>query len=164
MPRSNLETAEATLEATLVQEEDLRDGRFPGDLDAGGSGDMATGGGERHLMTREAWLRGAMAGGMLLMMAPQASEAGFGPAGGAVISGFLPAGRYVELVFHGHYDELEGVTAMLLGWASSKGLVFDSEQTDRGERFVSRLELYTNDMANLPSAEWETVLAFKLKD
>ena len=37
-------------------------------------------------MTREAWLRGALAGGLLLVAMPQASEAGFGPAGGAVIS------------------------------------------------------------------------------
>ncbi len=82
-----------------------------------------------------------------------------------VVTGTLPAGRYATLTYHGHYDNLMEVTAVLIGWAREQGLQFDMEATPKGDRFASRLEIYPNDPKEVPNPEdWETVLLFKLKD
>ncbi len=82
-----------------------------------------------------------------------------------VVTGTLPAGRYATLTYHGHYDKLMEVTAVLIGWAREQGLQFDMEATPKGDRFASRLEVYPNDPKEVPNPEdWETVLLFKLKD
>lgn len=87
------------------------------------------------------------------------------PPDGEVVTGTLPAGRYAMLTYHGPYDNLREVTAMLIGWVNERGEEFDIEQTPRGERFASRLEIYPNDPREVPDpADWETVLAFKLMD
>jgi effector-binding domain-containing protein len=75
----------------------------------------------------------------------------------------LPAGRYVTLEWHGHYDKLEAVTAVLIGWTRLVGMNFDMHESADGDHFASRLELYETD----PSAEsdpekWLTRLEFKL--
>ena len=86
------------------------------------------------------------------------------PASNGIITGTLPAGRYQTLTYHGHYDELVHVTGMFQAWGSVDGVTYDSEPAPQGERFACRLEIYTNDMASLPPAQWETVLAVKLRD
>ncbi len=84
---------------------------------------------------------------------------------GELVAGVLPAGRYATLTYHGHYDNLIEVTAVLIGWCNLHRYAFDSEQTPEGERFASRLELYPNNPDEVPDpADWETVLMFKLKD
>lgn len=84
-------------------------------------------------------------------------------AGEGITTGMLPAGRYQTLTYHGHYDELVHVTAMFQAWGAVDGVAYDSEPGPNGERFACRLEIYTNDMATLPPAQWETVLAVKLR-
>ena len=86
-------------------------------------------------------------------------------ADGRVLSGVLPAGRYVSMTYFGHYDDLEEVTAVLMGWATKKGLNWDSRPGPDGDIFSSRLEIYHNDpMAEPDSGKWETELLFKLAD
>ena len=78
--------------------------------------------------------------------------------------GTLPAGRYVTLRWHGHYDALEQVTAMLIGWVRLVGYEFDMVEKADGEYFACRLEIYETDPSEVPNPEdWVTTLAFKLK-
>ena len=86
------------------------------------------------------------------------------PASDGIVTGLLPAGRYQTLTYHGHYDDLVHVTGMFQAWGGVDGVTYDSEPGPDGERFACRLEIYTNDMATLPPAQWETILAVKLRD
>jgi effector-binding domain-containing protein len=82
-----------------------------------------------------------------------------------VRSGVLPAGRYASIGHVGHPRELVDVTARLLDWAAEQGLSWDTQVTDRGERWGCRLELYKTDPAVEPDMNrWETELAFRLAD
>lgn len=82
---------------------------------------------------------------------------------GEILTGVLPAGRYVTVTHVGHPDELEGVTAALLNWAKELGLTWDMTRTDAGEQWGCRLELYNTDPAVEPDMnKWETELAFRL--
>ena len=84
---------------------------------------------------------------------------------GSVLSGVLPAGRYATVIHVGHPAKLVDTTGELLAWASSKGLVFDVSQSDAGERWGSRLEIYLTDPGQQPDLDmWETQLAFRLAD
>ena len=86
-------------------------------------------------------------------------------ADGEVVTGILPAGRYATLTYHGHYDNLIEVNAVLIGWANLHRYAFDMQPTPRGDSFACRLEIYPNDPREVPDpANWETSLAFKLKD
>lgn len=97
-------------------------------------------------------------------------ELGFvtlGPVAGnkRVKAGVLPAGRYVTTTYFGHYDNLESVTAVVIGWARQKGIEWDSTSTGSGERFVSRVEIYPNGPDDEPNSEkWETQIYIKVKD
>ena len=86
------------------------------------------------------------------------------PPAEGIVTGMLPAGRYQTMTYHGHYDELVHVTAMFQAWGAVDGVTYDSETTPAGERFASRLEIYTNDAQGRPPEEWETILAVRLKD
>ena len=82
-----------------------------------------------------------------------------------VVTGTLPAGRYATLTYHGPYSELMEVNAVLIGWVNLHQYQLDREPTPKGDRFGCRLEIYPNDPREVPDPkDWETVLAFKLKD
>ncbi|WP_020015818.1 GyrI-like domain-containing protein [Promicromonospora sukumoe] len=84
---------------------------------------------------------------------------------GDVTVGAIPAGRYVTTVHHGHPDSLVDATGALLRWAEEEGLTFDRHDTDAGDAWAGRLELYLTDPAEQPDmAQWDTELAFKLAD
>lgn len=84
---------------------------------------------------------------------------------GVVRGSVLPAGRYVSLSHVGHPRELAGATAALLDWAADQGLAWDSADTDHGQRWGCRLELYKTDPTVEPDMnKWETELAFRLAD
>jgi effector-binding domain-containing protein len=79
--------------------------------------------------------------------------------------GVLPAGRYATVTHVGHPQQLIEATAALLEWAGKQGLSWDVAQTDRGERWGCRLEVYKSDPAVEPDMnKWETELAFRLAD
>lgn len=87
------------------------------------------------------------------------------PLSGRLVTGELPAGRYVSLSYTGPYDNLMTVTAMLVGWAKEKNILFDATETPEGDIFVSRLEIYHNNPDDEPDPEkWHTTLLFKIKD
>jgi effector-binding domain-containing protein len=84
---------------------------------------------------------------------------------GDILTGVLPAGRYATVTHVGHPDDLVRVTGELLGWAAGHGLRWDMAETDRGQRWGCRLEVYKTDPDVEPDmARWETELAFRLAD
>jgi effector-binding domain-containing protein len=58
-----------------------------------------------------------------------------------VVTGTLPAGRYASLTYHGPYDNLVEVNAVLIGWANLHQYKFDMEPTPKGDRFACRLRV-----------------------
>jgi effector-binding domain-containing protein len=84
---------------------------------------------------------------------------------GRVHPSLLPAGRYVSVVHRGHYDELYDATSMVIGWAKERGIRWDAEKTEAGEKFGCRLEIYRTDPRVEPDpANWETEIAIKVAD
>jgi effector-binding domain-containing protein len=77
--------------------------------------------------------------------------------------GVLPGGEYAIVLFTGHPDGLIGATAALLQWGAQQGLKWDVTQTDDGERWGARLEIYDLD-APEDMDKWGTELAFRLAD
>lgn len=84
---------------------------------------------------------------------------------GAIRAGTLPAGRFAIMTHTGSPDTLVAATAKLLDWAEARGLAWDISQTDAGEHWGCRLELYLTNPAEQPDAsKWQTQLAFRLAD
>jgi effector-binding domain-containing protein len=84
---------------------------------------------------------------------------------GQVLAGVLPAGRYATLRYTGHPDGLFGATVALLDWAKQQNLTWDVSQTEDGDRWGARLEIYETDPAVEPDmTKWTTQLAFRLAD
>lgn len=82
-----------------------------------------------------------------------------------MIAGILPAGRYAGLTYVGHPDDLITVTWHLLKWAGEQGLTWDQHETDQGDQWACRLEIFHTDPADEPDmTKWETELAFRLAD
>lgn len=84
---------------------------------------------------------------------------------GRLVSGTLSAGRYAELTYWGHYDNLTDVNAVLIGWARQRGIVLDATEAPHGEHFAARLEIYHNGPDEEPDPDkWKTTLIIKIKD
>jgi effector-binding domain-containing protein len=85
------------------------------------------------------------------------------PGDGHIESGVLPAGRYATLTHVGHYDGLVGANAALQDWADEQGLEWAMQETEDGEVWASRLELYPNDPDTEPDPDkWETEVTYLL--
>ena len=83
----------------------------------------------------------------------------------AIITGKLPAGRYVSATHTGHYDGLMAATAELLKWIDDQHLALDEHQTDLGDAFGCRLEIYHTDPRAEPDpGRFQTELAMRLAD
>ncbi|ONI72267.1 GyrI-like domain-containing protein [Kribbella sp. ALI-6-A] len=79
---------------------------------------------------------------------------------GEIVTGVLPAGRYVSHTHHGHPDGLYQATGDLLAWAKQEGLEWDAD----GDRWTARLEVYKSDPMEVPDLDqWETELLFRLR-
>ena len=79
--------------------------------------------------------------------------------------GVLPAGKYATVTYVGPYDDLESVTAVVIGWAKQKGIEWDSTPAASGERFAARFEIYHNGPMDEPDPQkWETEVWIKTKD
>jgi effector-binding domain-containing protein len=84
---------------------------------------------------------------------------------GDILAGVLPAGRYVTVGHVGHPAGLLGVTASLLGWAAERELRWDMSETDAGQKWGCRLEVFKTNPAEEPDpAKWQTELAFRLAE
>ena len=82
-----------------------------------------------------------------------------------VHAGRLPAGRYASLVHRGPYDALYDANAALIRWAKERGIHFDVEKTEAGDKFGSRLEIYRTDPRKEPDpANFETEVAIRVAD
>ena len=80
---------------------------------------------------------------------------------GEIVTGVLPAGRYVSAEYHGHPDGLVNATRDLLAWGEEQGLEWDAD----GDTWAARLEIYKSDPREVPDMnDWDTELQFKLKD
>lgn len=88
-----------------------------------------------------------------------------GPDDDTVRSGILPGGRFVEVDWHGHPDQLMTVTGMLIGWLKESRQELDVEEKADGDHFACRLEIYESNPGDEPDMDkWVTVLEFKLAD
>ncbi|MDC9824802.1 GyrI-like domain-containing protein [Devosia sp. ZB163] len=88
-----------------------------------------------------------------------------GPIGGGVVTGVLPAGRYAEVTYTGHYDGLIDANAALIGWARDNGIRWDAIETPEGDTFVARLETYLNGPDDEPDpGKWETIVQIKIRE
>jgi effector-binding domain-containing protein len=86
------------------------------------------------------------------------------PGNDRVKPGVLPAGQYVTVTYTGPYDDLESVTAVVIGWARQKAIEWDSIEGPTGERFASRFELYLNGPTDEPDPQkWVTEVWIKTK-
>lgn len=84
---------------------------------------------------------------------------------GQLLGRLLPAGRYAEVTYWGHYDNLIEVNAVLIGWARQTGIAWDSAERPDGEHFTARVESYANSPDEEPDPDkWETTVAIKVKD
>jgi effector-binding domain-containing protein len=80
-----------------------------------------------------------------------------------IISGILPEGRYATVTHVGPFDKLMDATAALLDWATREGVAWDMIETENGQEWGCRLELYTTNPNEEPDmGKWETELAFRL--
>lgn len=87
------------------------------------------------------------------------------PAEGELVAGVLPAGRYAETTYFGHYDNLMDVNAILIGWAKEKGIAWDATTEADGDHFAARMEIYHNDPDEEPDpTRWQTTLMIKVMD
>lgn len=90
---------------------------------------------------------------------------GAGPEMGRVRTGTLPGGRFMSLSWTGHYDALEQVTGMLIGWSRLTQQPLDMVEKPDGDHFACRLEIYETDPSTVPDPDdWLTTLTFKLQD
>lgn len=84
---------------------------------------------------------------------------------GQVLSDILPAGRFASIVYRGPYDGLYDANAVLIGWAKERGIAWDVVETDDGDRFGCRVEIYRTDPREEPNpANWQTEVAIRLAD
>lgn len=82
-----------------------------------------------------------------------------------VTAGVLPAGRYVSVTHFGHPSGLVQATADLLDWAAKQNLRWDRADSDAGDRWGCRLEIYHTDPDEEPDmSKWEVELCFRLAD
>jgi hypothetical protein len=83
---------------------------------------------------------------------------------GRVRPGVLPAGKYVTVIYTGHYDNLGSATGVVIGWAKENGIEWDSTSDPEGEHFASRFEIYPNGPDDEPDPQkWETEIWIKTR-
>ena len=84
------------------------------------------------------------------------------PDEGQVKAGILPAGRYASLVYSG--GGISGNRA-LIEWVRAQGMDFDRWDTEQGDHFRSRYEIYLTDPKVEPrKSRWKIEVAIKLAD
>lgn len=84
---------------------------------------------------------------------------------GSLVTGVLPAGRFAELTYFGHYDNLIDANAVLIGWARLKAIAWDATEQPDGDHFAARIETYHNSPDEEPDPnKWETTVSIKVRD
>jgi len=81
--------------------------------------------------------------------------------GGRILTGVLPAGRYVVLRHVGPYDGLAASNAALQQWAQEQQITLDSRDTPDGMAWRGRVEHYlTNPATEADPSKWEVDVAY----
>jgi hypothetical protein len=84
------------------------------------------------------------------------------PVEGTVVNSF-PAGKYVTLKYAGKNRGYQGSKA-LIEWARSEGHELDCRDTDSGDTFACRFEVYLSDIDKEPDhRKWIKEVAIKIK-
>lgn len=79
-----------------------------------------------------------------------------------VVTGEIPAGRYVTATYTGHYDGLRAAHEELHKWLAAKGV---PPLLDDARARATLLEIYETDPAEEPDpTKWITHIAFRLGD
>jgi effector-binding domain-containing protein len=87
------------------------------------------------------------------------------PGDDRVLAGVLPGGRFASVTHVGHPSGLVEATAALLDWGAELGLDWDLTETNDGQTWGLRLELYkTNPTQDPDLSKWETEIVFRLAD
>jgi effector-binding domain-containing protein len=82
-----------------------------------------------------------------------------------VLAGTLPSGRYATLVHRGPYDKLYDANGALIDWARERGIRWDVSETEAGDRFGCRLEIYLTDPGSeIDPEKRETEVTIRLAD
>lgn len=82
-----------------------------------------------------------------------------------VEAGTLPAGRFATLTYTGPVKGkgLYNATKSLLEWGAANDVKWDRHDTEAGDAWACRLEIYETDPDEEPdTSKWVTQLAFKL--
>jgi effector-binding domain-containing protein len=86
------------------------------------------------------------------------------PGSGPIRAGTVPAGTYVSVTWHGHFDKLQEVDAMLIGWARETGAPLDCTETQAGLFFGCRMAIYHNALQHPTDPDqWQTEVAIMLR-
>ena len=81
-----------------------------------------------------------------------------------VISGSIPAGKYISYDFYGHYSGLVGANGTVQNFAKEHALKFKMRRTKAGDEFVGRYEIYETDPDTTPDpAKWLTRLVYRVE-
>jgi effector-binding domain-containing protein len=74
----------------------------------------------------------------------------------------LPAGRYVTMTHHGHFDRLQEANAAVIAWGAEQDVTWDVSDAEDGQHWACRLEVYlTNPIEEPDPNEWRTLIAIK---
>lgn len=77
----------------------------------------------------------------------------------------LPGGPYATLLHVGSYDGLIASNAALQDWAAEQQIAWDVSPSAKGDRWGSRLEVYTTNPAEEPDpTKWEVEVSYRLAD
>jgi effector-binding domain-containing protein len=80
-----------------------------------------------------------------------------------IFASVLPPGRYATLTHIGPYEGLIDANEALQQWASEKGLKWAMSETEEGDRFESRFEVFLHDPGTDPDPEkWRTEVNYLL--
>jgi effector-binding domain-containing protein len=82
-----------------------------------------------------------------------------------VLTGVLPSGRYGSLIYRGPYDGLYDANAALIDWGQQRSVKWDMSETEEGDKFGCRLEVYLTDpKTELDPEKRETEVTIRLID
>lgn len=83
---------------------------------------------------------------------------------GEIISGTIPAGKYISYDFYGQYSGLIGANGTVQEFAKSHSLKFKMKQTKVGQEFVGRYEIYETDPEAIQDpAKWLTRVVYRIE-
>lgn len=83
---------------------------------------------------------------------------------GPIRAGILPGGSFMSVTWHGHYNKLSDVDAMLMGWAKIKGVEWDCASTEAGTFYGCRIDVFHKTVLDTPDPDdWQTEIAIMLK-